>query len=403
MAPDLENKMHRNIRLYGPYQVFTKRVFLPLVAIYASQSAGLSIAQIGYIGALATTATILFETTTGFWADTYGRRNSSRVGSFLAALGTLLYIVSPNLIGIAAASVIVAMGYSFLSGAMAALIHDSLVVLQREDDFPKVASRAQSLSLILNAGMMAAIPALYPIDPRLPFVIGALAYIILFFLASLLTEPPINHAAEEENRNFLSVIRHVLNRKTLLFFITSGFMYSAASGVSDLFSLGFVDLGVEPGWIGLIFAAGSLAGAALGYAVHYLKRLSFRQYVSIDVASHMLLFLGFGFSSNRYIAIICWLQNMAWWRFQRIMYQHYMSQIFKGTRYKATLFSLVSNFSYLHSLWLVLLFTGIADKIGVINSLRYAVLPLLVFWPLLIYSIGKLERNASASRALSNQ
>lgn len=397
MNEQLKRKMHRNLALYGPYQVFTKRVFLPLVTIYASQVAGLSVAQIGYVGVASALAMILFETTTGFWADTYGRRNSSRVGSMLAGVGTLMYILFPSFVGILLASLVVAIGYAFLSGAMAALVHDSLHVLGREDDFPKVASRAQSLSLVINAGIMALVPMLYPIDPRLPFVVGIVAYVVLFLLASLLTEPPVEHSALEEERKFVSAVRHIVNRKSVLFFVCAGFMYGATTGPSDLYNLGFVQIGLAPEHLGIAFAVGSLAGAVLGYFVHHLKRLSFRQYITVDAVSMALVYVAFGFIGNKYLVILLWVQNMALWRFQRIMYQHYVAKIYGNTRYKATLFSVISNVSYLHSAWLMLILSGIAEKIGILHGLRYGVIFLLIFWPLLLIGIGQFEKSARTS------
>ncbi|AGL62554.1 hypothetical protein L336_0852 [Candidatus Saccharimonas aalborgensis] len=40
------------------------------------------------------------------------------------------------------ASVITAIGYSFMSGAVDALVHDSLVVLSNASDYAKIAARA---------------------------------------------------------------------------------------------------------------------------------------------------------------------------------------------------------------------------------------------------------------------
>lgn len=396
MDKNLEMQMRRNVKLFGPYQVFTKRVFLPLVAIYASQAAGMSVAQIGYAAAAASIATILFETTTGFWADSHGRRAASRVGSFLTMVGSLMFVFFPNFIGIVAASVVVAIGYAFLSGSMAALIHDTLTTLGKVDDFPRIASRAQSLSLLINAGIMALTPLLYPIDKRLPFLVGALAFAILFLLANLLTEPPVRHNAAEEEKQFLRAVHHLINRRTLLFFICAGFMYGLAISASDLFQLRFVQIHIKPEQLGFIFAAGSLVGAVVGSAVHYLRRLTFKQYASFDVMTTVALFAAFAFTSNQLIVILAWIQNMAFWRFQRIMYQHYILKIYGGTRYKATLMSMISNVSSLHGVWVVLLLTGISNRLSIPISMRYGLSMVLLVWPLLLISIGLLEKYAKA-------
>ncbi|MDQ5963682.1 MAG: hypothetical protein QG629_765, partial [Patescibacteria group bacterium] len=217
------------------------------------------------------------------------------------------------------------------------------------------------------------------------------AYIILFLFASLLTEPPVKHSAKEEEKKFIVAIRHLINRRAILFFICAGFMYSATTSMGDLFNLGFVALDIKPEQLGVIFAAASLAGAALGLVVHHLKRLTFSQYVTVDVASMALTFIAFGFLQNKLLVIFLWAQNMALWRFQRIMYQHYLAQIYGNTRYKATLFSIIGNVATLHSIWLVLVITGVAHQIGVLHSLRYGLCFLLVFWLLLLFGIRKLS------------
>jgi len=403
MDASLEQKMRRNITLYGPYQVFTKRVFLPLVSIYASQVAGLSISQIGFAAAAASVATILFETTTGFWADTYGRRAAARIGALLCAIGSVLFVVFPNLLGIISASVTLAMGYAFLNGSMAALIHDSLVVLNKVSDFPRIASRAQSLSLVVNAIIVAVAPMLYPIDSRLPFLVGALAYLVLLSLASLLTEPPVKHDESTEKLSFVKAVRLLVNRNTILFFIAAGFMYGVALSASDLFNLRFVELSIKPEHLGLIYAIGSLAGAALGLVIHNLRKLTFQQYASVDVLSNLAMFAAFAFINNPIIVIAAWIQNMALWRFQRIMYQHYVLNIFGNMRYKATLMSIISNISSIHVVWLVLVITGISNHFTIPIGMRYGALLILLFWPVLLLSISILAKIDKSSVPRSTQ
>lgn len=248
---ELKIRLERNIHLFGFYKIFTKRVFLPLTTIYATQQAGLNIQQIGFTAAAASLMSLLCDTTTGYWADIHGRRRSAQVGAAFAAVGTLLYVVAANFAGILVASLVLAIGYSFLNGAMEALIHDTLVVLDRVENYAKIASRAQSLSLIANAGLVAFIPLLYPIDKRLPFVAGVLAYCTLFYLATLLTEPRVHHDIERKERQFIHTIRLLLTRKTIAFFACAGLAYSLATGTVDVFNLGIVQLGLQPKYLGI--------------------------------------------------------------------------------------------------------------------------------------------------------
>lgn len=401
MVATLEQKMHRNIHLFGIYKVFTKRVFIALATIYASQVAGLSIAQIGYTTATAAVTGILLETTSGFWADKHGRRNSARVGAALAALGSLCYVLLPHFWGIMAASVLLAAGYSFLSGSIEALMHDSLVVLGKEHDYAKLASRAQSLSLIVNAGIVALIPLLYPVDPRLPFVAGVASYIVLFALASLLTEPPVSHDAEQAEKRFLQAVHTVLTRRTVSFFIFGGLAFAFAVGLVDLYNLGYVEIGIPPMHVGFLFGAASIVGAVIGLFVHKLKALSFKQYVLFDLFTQSLIIIALAFIRTVPAVILAFVITMSFWRYQNIMYQHYLLQIYRSVRYKATLLSLLGNIRQVHEVWIGLLFTRLAQHIGILPATGYGLVLLVLIVPGLLLSIRQLERNVRASATVS--
>jgi MFS family permease len=392
MNPKLTAQMQKNIRLFGVYKVFTKRVFLPLTTIYASQVAGLSVAEIGATTAAGLVTSLVLETTAGFWADKHGRKNSARIGALLACIATLMYVFFPSFAGILMASITIAIGYAFLSGSMEALIHDSLVVLKRTDDYAKVASRAQSLSLIVSAVIIALVPLLYPIDKRLPFIAGTLAYLMLFLLASSLTEPSVNHESQKAERTFIRAVRHIVNRKTVWFFAIAGLAISLSTSLSDLYSLSFLELGMSPEYIGLMYATASVAGAALGYIVHHLRRLSFKQYATLDLASTIMLMVAVGVAQSLWPAIVAFIINMAFWRYQSIMYQHYILQVFGATRYKATLLSVTNNFQVAHAIWLVLVFTSIGSQLGVLTAISMGVWVVIAVWPILMLSITRLQK-----------
>jgi MFS family permease len=395
--------MERNIAYFGVYKIFTKRVFLPLTTIYASQAAGLSISQIGLTSAFASGVSLFFESPTGYWADTHGRRRAAQVGAALSALSTLLYVFGQNFTGILVASITMAIGYAFLSGAMEALIHDSLIVLGKEKHYAKIASRAQALSLVVNALFVALVPLLYPIDKRLPFVAGFIAYVLLFIIASLLTEPAIKHDPMTEEKNFRTAVSKILTKYTWPFFVSAGFIYAAITGITDVFNLGFIELGLRPEHMGFIFGAASLLGAVIGMFVHHLKRLSLAQYAIFDVALNTGMFISFGLVRSLPVAIGAFMLNMALWRYQKIMYQHYVLELYGSRRYKATMLSIISNFGLMHEIWLVILFSGLAGRIGILPSLSYGVLMMALFLPVFLVSIKLFVANSSASTAPSNQ
>lgn len=388
--------LQRNIRLFGIYKIFTKRVFLPLTTIYAVQQAGLNVQQLGIIGTLASLLGLLSDSPTGYWADKHGRRRSSQVGALLAAAGAFIFVISTSFIGILTASLVMALGYSFLYGSMEALMHDTLLALKREHDYAKISSRAQSVGLVANAFFIATVPLLYPIDKRLPFVVGVVAYLALFWVASLLTEPPrMRHTTTQHN--FIKTVRLFVHKKTVIFFACVGFIFAVGTATGDVFNLAIVELSLPVKYIGLLFSAGSLIGAVIGIYVHILKKLTFVQYVAVDFFFNTIPFVVYGFFKSLPLAVITFIASMAMWRFQSIMYQHYILQQYSTSRYKATLLSLLTNFRSLQEMWIAIAITTTAKHAGVLPSIAYSCIVLACFLPILLYSVKRFPTNAKAS------
>lgn len=382
--------MNRNIRLFGIFKVFTKRAFLPLTTIYASQVGGLTVAELGVVAASASIVGLIFETVTGYWADKNGRRHSARIGAALALIGTLFYVFFASFPGILIATVVLTIGYSFLSGSMEALMHDSLVVLKREGDYAKVASRAQSLALIINAGIVALVPLLYPIDKRLPFIVGAVAYGILYYLATLVTEPPrLSIRARQQTLQY--ALRSVITRHTVFFFVVAGLAIAIAVAPVDFYNLSYITLGLKPEHMGIIYACASVLGAFIGVFIHVLKRLTFRQYATFDLVMNALVMISIGWLQSLEFTIAAFVLNMALWRYQSILYQHYILRVHQTTKYKATLLSVLNNVRMIHETWLVLVFAFLAHQLGLLEGIKQGVWIILLVWPLLMFAIGTFE------------
>jgi hypothetical protein len=283
------------------------------------------------------------------------------------------------------------------------LVHDTLVVLNRIDDYAKIASRAQAMSLIANAGLVAAIPLLYPIDKRLPFVAGIIAYSFLYLIASLLLEPNVHHDASKEEAKFISTVRLMLTRKTVAFFLCVGFAYAAMTGTVDVYNLAQIELGLPVKYMGLIFGGASLFGAFLGFWVHHLKKLSFKAYASVDMFVNLIPFIAYGILRSLPIAIVTFIINFGFWRYQQIMYQHYVLQIYGTSRYKATVISLLTNFRSFNEIWIALASTTAARHFGILDTIGYGTIVVALFWPLLLLSINQFSANAKAEAASVNQ
>ena len=395
--------LHRNIKLFGVYQIFTKRVFMPLMTIYAVEQAGLNIQQIGIIAMLSSILGLISDSPTGYWADRHGRKRSSQVGAFLTATGSLVYVFSNNIAGILFASLLSALGYSFLYGSMQALIHDTLIVLKKENEYSKIASRAQALSLIGNAIFIGFVPLLYPIDRRLPFLLGFFAYCSLFIIATLLHEPERPKVHHSQKLSFVQTVRLFVHKKTLLFYLSIGVIFATGTSTSDVFNLGLIDLGMPVKFLGFAFAAGSIFGAIVGLHIHRLKKFKFETFALIDFCFSFFPFIAYGITRSLPVALVSLILSMATWRFEIIMYQHYILDVYRDTHYKATVLSLLTNFRSLQEIWMTLVITGAAQHFGVLSSIGYGTLFMLALLPVLLYSVKNFSTNARASSESLNQ
>jgi hypothetical protein len=87
------------------------------------------------------------ELPTGWFADRAGHRASLLVGSSLQVLGMIWCWLGEGLIGLSIASVLVALGDGFRSGADQALLYRTCLALGREADFQRIEARTESIAL----------------------------------------------------------------------------------------------------------------------------------------------------------------------------------------------------------------------------------------------------------------
>jgi MFS family permease len=324
-----------NIKLFFIIRIFVKRVFFPLAAIYYVEVAGLSVQEVLLVASFYYLLGFIFEVPTGYFADKVSKVMSIRIGAFLNIIATLLYVFFPTKLGIFSGNFFEAIGYAFIAGAGEALIYDSLLSVNREKDYAKIVSKAQSSSLYVNAILVAIVPMTYAIDKRLPFLIGTFAYTFLIIAALYM-------------KDIRSIKKEVINKKPLrlifkqkgvipfgiLFGIIGALYYSQ----SDMNNLALVDFGVAPAYIGWIFAIASLFAAIVGHWIHRLKNIPVSSYVLLDGVM-MTIPLLTAFSGSYLLMSIAVIINMAFWRYRKIIYQDHLLTMY-NTDYRATLLSL---------------------------------------------------------------
>lgn len=369
----------RNIKLFVILKIFSKRVFLPLAAIYFMDAAGFTFGQIGLLGSFFYLINFLSDVPTGMFADRVGRVASLRLGAFLNICSTLIYVLFPNKPAIVLATIFEAVGYGFLLGAGEALIHDSLVVLDKVSSYTKVISRTQSVALVANAILLAFVPMTYRIDHRLPFLMGTIAYFTMFVSTFWLKDV----AKATIQRVPFTKLKIVFSAKGALgFAVCYGIIGALYTGPSDMVNLAFKQLGMDPSLLGWVFSIGSITGALFGIVFHHVKRVNTAWLAILDGFFASIVFLAI-YAGSLPLMIAAFIASVTVWRFRRTIYQEMMLTKFPGQP-KATLLSIMSNLEGIQQIWMpftagvVITHFGLKPGFGLITIFAFTVSILFV-------------------------
>lgn len=353
-----------NLRLIPLIRILTKRGYLPLIAIYFVNVSGLSLGEVGIVGAFVALVKVASEVPTGYFSDEFSRKYSIVLAGVLAVIGNLVFIFFQNFAGVFIGTFFETMAYAFLSGTVQALAHDSLTVLGRENEYSKYSSRVQSISLVANAVLVAVTPLTYAIDARLPFVIGIAQFSLLTFAGFYLHD--VRHFKAHDiikKINMQWVKRH---KPFMLFAFVFGLFSAIYIAPKDFTNLAFEAFGANPSYLGFVYAGASLIGAFIGLFAHKLKDLGPAKFSILDVLVVTAGFTSFA-SGNLIIAITALVLRVGFWRYRAIIYQDFILEKYQ-TDYKATLLSITFNTTQFFNIFLPLGMGALVAMFGLQSS-----------------------------------
>lgn len=373
----------RNIKYYVWVRIFAKRVFLPITAIYFIDTAGLTIKDIGLLSAYFSLIQFLAEVPTGYFADRIGRVKSLRIGTILAALATTTYVLFHHKAAIYLGVGLEALGYSFMGGAGEALIHDSLSAKKQTSLYTKIMSHNMAISLVANAVLVSLATYTYRLDPRLPFALGTLCYLILLAATSKLGDiyPPKPKPLKMVMPSFSFFTSH---KSMLVFGLTFGIISALYTSPNDMFNIALREYGISAEKLGIIYGLGSIVGSLFGPINSYLRTISAKYYVLIDSFVLLTLFAS-ATTKNPYFLALIMVLAISFWRYRRIIYQDYLLRIYPNA-YKATLVSTLNNLDQVNSIWLPIVITTIIHQFGISSGFGMIFVFTLLIVPIFYYS-----------------
>ncbi len=228
-------------------------------------------------------AITLLEVPTGRFADRFGHRRSLIVGSVVQTIGMLLCWLGEGVYGLLLASLCVALGDTFRSGADQALLYESCAATGEAERFQEIESRTHSLELIALVGMTIAGGFL---AETTGFAAAWIAETLLaasgIVLALAMTPPP---AASPRERATPARRRPAASINLLRLIVPAALIAAAAGAASFLVQTGGATNAVQ---LTILVSGVTLAEAAGAAGSRFLRADVATQYVLLGVSATLL-------------------------------------------------------------------------------------------------------------------
>lgn len=241
---------------------------MAILVLFQREELGFDMADIFVIQAIFSGAAALFEFPGGYLADQVGYRKSLMVGATLSAGGWLSYVFADDFWSVAVAEVWLAAGLALISGADAALMYESLLSTDAEQTYTTWFSRYRSTGQASEGTAALAGAWVFTLWPRGPFALTVLCWLANLAVAAGLREPPRSRgSAQPALQRALSVLRYAAFdqphlRSVIALFLALNIPSYVMVWILPLY---LVDMGVNPVWLGPVWAVSSyvVAGGSL--------------------------------------------------------------------------------------------------------------------------------------------
>lgn len=272
VGPDHAPAMKRNLQLLPAHQALAGTLaWLPILVLFTRGSFGIDGALV--LGSIFYFAAVVTEVPSGWASDRFGRVTTLRIAALVWVVAHLFFTISNGSFTLVAiGEILLAIGFSAISGTDVSLHYDTLERLGIEDEYEQRQSKLTSYSFFAVAASALAGGLIGWIDLRFVFAFSLVAAIVQFVIASRFAEPPRSDGSEgaADFGSQLSVCMNYLRSPFLRwvfgFWIAMVVLEHLAFTLAQPYlteALGFSEeaIGSTPLWAGVLFASFSFIGA----------------------------------------------------------------------------------------------------------------------------------------------
>jgi len=134
----MNQRLQRNIWLLGILKLLRSALFIMPVIVLFFESRWLSMTEVFLLQSIFAWAVVLLEVPTWYLGDILTRKQWLIIWAICILLGRIGYRYAPGFWLLACAEIVLAIWFTFVSGTDIALLYDSLLALNKEDESKKI-------------------------------------------------------------------------------------------------------------------------------------------------------------------------------------------------------------------------------------------------------------------------
>jgi len=243
----------------------------------------LSWEEIGLVTASGLVVSLLLELPSGALADLIGRKKTILLGRFIGILGFATYSVANSLPLFIIANILYHANWAFESGALSALLFDSLKENGKEKEHYQKTEATGFFYATIGMAIASVFGAyLFKIDLHVPYMASTVAAILAFITAFWLQEPTIDSekfsikAYLKQNwEGMIHIFKLPLIRSISIFSILIDFV--AYVGLWYLYEPRLAEAGFPAEWLGWLVAGTYLIRAIGTKLIPFIMKLGDKQ------------------------------------------------------------------------------------------------------------------------------
>ncbi len=250
-------------------------LIMPIIVLFYEEN-GLGLKEILLLKSVYSIVSVSLDIPTGYLADAWGRRNCLISGCLIAFGGFVCYSFSDTFYAFLLAEILLGTGQSLVSGADSALLYDTMIKYNREDEYLKYEGKVTMVGNFSEAFAGICGGLLATSSLRLPFYCQVGVAFIGIPAALFLREFHARKHIENPIRNIGAIIRYSLitNKNLCYNIIFSGIIGTATLTMAWFVQPVLIHIALPTAWFGIVWTILNLTVGgylSVAYSLNYFS------------------------------------------------------------------------------------------------------------------------------------